>query len=141
MNRLLLLVLPLVVFVFAPAFAHPHAIDPMDGHTHDSVIIPLDETRGIERSLISFDAPSDNELPWGFVRGVIPNHVEGYPVIIQIFDGTDPIHFAQTDVNPDGSYEYRFRVLSSDDTSTVRIFDGAYTVKIFKVVYLDLKST
>ena len=140
MNLLLLSILPLFVIALAPAFAHPHPVDFMNDHTHDD-ITPLDDKRGIITSLISFDAPSDNTLPWAFVRGTVPNHIEGYPVIIQIFDQSDPIHFAQTDVNSDGSFEYRFRVLSSDDTSTVRIFDGAYTVKIFKVVHLDLEST
>ena len=67
-----------------------------------------------------------------------------YPVIIQIFDNDEivtgnsvgAIHFAQTSVNENGSYEYRFRVLDSEQGQTTKIFDGSYTVKIFKVVYL-----
>ena len=46
------------------------------------------------------------------------------------------VHFAQTSVNEDGSYEYKFRVLNSNEGQTEYIFDGSYTVKIFKVVYL-----
>ena len=70
----------------------------------------------------------------------IANHVEGYPVIIQIFKENDAVHFAQTNVNSNGSYEYKFRVLNSENGITTKIFDGDYSVKIFKVVYLNQKS-
>ena len=88
--------------------------------------------------------PKDNQLPWGFVEGTIQNHVFDYPVIIQIFDNDESIpgnnygavHFAQTPVNNDGSYEYKFRVLDYDENQTEVIFDGSYTVKIF-IVYLQ----
>jgi len=59
-----------------------------------------------------------------------------YPVIIQIYKGKDAYHFAQTDVKADGSYEYRFRVLDSNSDRTIKIFEGDYTVKIFKVINL-----
>ena len=88
--------------------------------------------------------PADNRLPWGFVEGTIQNHVSDYPVIIQIFDNDEyvtgnnrgAVHFAQIPVNEDGSYEYKFRVLNSSEEQFEPIFNGSYTVKIFKVVYL-----
>ena len=59
-----------------------------------------------------------------------------YPVIIQIYQGGDPVHFAQVDVKGDGSYEYKFRVQSLDSSTgeVVKIFDGDYTVNIFRVI-------
>jgi hypothetical protein len=104
-------------------------------------IIPLDSEIGIEKTILSLSASPDNTLPWGFVEGKISNHVSNYPVIIQIYD--DDGHatlFAQTDVEEDGSYEYRFRVRNVDDGQVINIFEGDYYVKIFKVVYLDPSS-
>jgi hypothetical protein len=76
-------------------------------------------------------------LSWAFVEGNVVNHVEGYQVIIQIFKNNGAIHFAQTNVENDGDYEYKFRVLNSGNGFTTKIFDGDYSVKIFKVVYLN----
>ena len=104
-------------------------------------IIPLDNEIGIEKTILSLSASPDNTLPWGFVEGKIANHVSNYPVIIQIYD--DDGHatlFAQTDVEEDGSYEYRFRVRNVDDGQVINIFEGDYYVKIFKVVYLGSSS-
>ncbi len=90
---------------------------------------------------MTLHASSDNTLPWGFVEGKIINHVSDYPVIIQIYDDKgEAIHFAQTNVEEDGSYEYRFRVLSMDNGEMIKIFEGDYTVNIFKVVYLNPDS-
>jgi len=63
--------------------------------------------------------------------------VQDHPVIIQIYKEGKPVHFAQVPVNDDGTYQYRFRVLDVTDNKTIRIFEGDYTVKIFKVVSLD----
>jgi len=120
-------------------YAHPHSSELLiDDHTHESQseITPLNGLIGLEKSTISFHTPDQNSLPWGFVEGTIPNHVEGYPVIIQIFKDNEAVHFAQTDVNSNGQYEYKFRVLNSENGNTEKIFDGKYLVKIFKVVYL-----
>jgi hypothetical protein len=83
-----------------------------------------------------FHSSEENTLPWGFVEGKIASHVAGYPVIIQIFKDNEAVHFAQTDVNEDGSYEYKFRVLNVEGDQTTKLFDGDYQVTIFKVVYL-----
>lgn len=101
-------------------------------------IISLDGIIGLEKTVVFMNAPKDNTLPWGFVEGKISNHVEGYPVIIQIYnDEGGAVHFAQTNVNENGTYEYKFRVKSFDGTQSINIFEGDYLVSIFKVVYLD----
>lgn len=131
----------LLVSFSIPVFAHPHqgTLVINEGHTHNSQteIIPLDATIGLEKTSLLFHAPSDNVLPWGFVEGKIANHVPEYPVIIQMFSQGEATHFAQTDVDEDGAYEYKFRVRSVDDGEIVSSFLGDYTVVIYKVVYLN----
>lgn len=80
--------------------------------------------------------PQENKLPWGTVRGEGSDYVERYPVIIQFYKGEDPVHFAQVDVKGDGSYEYKFRVRNMDISTGefVNVFEGDYTVKIYKVI-------
>jgi hypothetical protein len=133
----------LLSFSIDYAFAHPHSGQILiNGHTHESQteITSLGGMMALEKSTIFFHSPEENSLPWAFVEGKIANHVEGYPVIIQIFKENDAVHFAQTNVNSNGSYEYKFRVLNSENGITTKIFDGDYSVKIFKVVYLNQKS-
>ncbi len=122
------------------SFAHPHPGHVLiNGHTHEpqTEIIPLSGNIVLEKSTIFFHTPEENTLPWAFVEGNIVDHVEGYPVIIQIFKENDAVHFAQTNVEQDGDYEYKFRVLNSENGVTSKIFDGDYLVKIFKVVYIN----
>ena len=51
------------------------------------------------KTVIPMNISSDNTLPWGTVEGTIENHVDGYPVIIQMYQNDEPVHFAQTDVD------------------------------------------
>ena len=117
-----------------------------DEQISGTTYIPLDATTAIEKTTIQMNVPEDNTLPWAFVEGKVANPVPNYPVIIQIYDSDDQqvsgnnvgaVHFAQTQLNSDGEYEYKFRVLDSRDNTIVNIFEGDYTVKIFKVVYLQ----
>lgn len=117
-----------------------------DEQISETIIIPLDATTAIEKTTIQMNVSEDNTLPWAFVEGKVANPVSNYPVIIQIYDTDDQqvsgnnvgaVHFAQTQLNTDGEYEYKFRVLDSRDNTIVNIFEGDYTVKIFKVVYLQ----
>ena len=103
-------------------------------------ITPINSEIGIEKSVISMNIPSDNNLPWGFVEGNVSNHVSGNPVIIQIYQNGEPVHFAQTEVSDDGSYEYKFRVRDVDNGNIIKVFEGDYTVKIFKVVHSEINS-
>ena len=145
MNKIVLLSSVLLVVVFFSfstnlAFAHPHiGTILVEDHSHKPQIeiIPINSLIALEKSIISFHSPSDNTLPWGFVEGTVENPVDGYPVIIQIFKNNDPVHFAQTDVDQNGNYEYKFRVLNSANDETTKLFEGNYLVRIFKVVYLD----
>ena len=122
-----------------------------DEQFSNTEVISIDGNIGIEKTTLIFSVPNDNNLPWAFVEGKIANPVLDYPVIIQIYDNDDQItgndvgavHFAQADVSEDGTYEYKFRVKDIDGEKIVNIFEGDYTVKIFKVVYLysNLSST
>ena len=107
----------------------------------DTTLTPIDSTKGIEKTITSFTVTKNNKLPWGFVEGKVTNPVEGNPVIIQIFKNGEPVHFAQTDVKKDGSFQYKFRVRDVNDGKVTKIFDGDYVVKIFKVVYLPVSTT
>jgi hypothetical protein len=70
------------------------------------------------------------------VRGGASDVAERYPIIIQFYKGEDPVHFAQVDAKGDGSYEYKFRVRNMDSNTgeIVNVFEGDYTVKIYKVI-------
>ena len=119
-------------------FAHPHQGQiQIDNHTHQpqTEYIPLNGLIGIEKTSVIFHASEENSLPWAFVEGKIANPVAGYPVIIQIYKNDEAVHFAQTEVNENGNYEYKFRVLNVEDGKTDKIFEGDYKVVIFKVVY------
>jgi len=91
----------------------------------------------IEEKQIKMTVPSDNVLPWAFVKGTTHNVVDGHPVIIQIYKDEKPVHFAQVNVNNDGTYQYKFRVRDVTDNKVTNIFEGDYTVKIFKTINLD----
>lgn len=132
-----------LISLFSSSFA--------DEQFSNTEVISIDGNIGIEKTTLTFSVPNDNNLPWAFVEGKIANPVLDYPVIIQIYDNDDQItgndvgavHFAQADVSEDGTYEYKFRVKDIDGEKIVNIFEGDYTVIIFKVVYLysNLSST
>ncbi|MCH9657490.1 hypothetical protein K0U27_02155 [archaeon] len=148
MNHLILLSSIFAMAIFLSfstdfAFAHPHSGQTfVDDHSHvqQTETVSLGGVMALEKSTILFHSPENNSLPWAFVEGKIANPVEGYPVVIQIFKNNDAVHFAQTDVGPDGEYEYKFRVLNSENGVTSKFFEGEYLVKIFKVVYLNQEN-
>lgn len=96
----------------------------------------LDDDASLEKTVTVMNIPENNTLPWGTVKGKINDPAQGYPVIIQFFKSAeeDPMHVAQVGIKGDGSFEYRFRVLSIDEGQTTHFFEGDYIVKIFKVV-------
>ena len=104
--------------------------------TNQVVVIPINEKISLEKTTTTMSVPQENKLPWGTVRGEGSDYVERYPVIIQFYKGEDPVHFAQVDVKGDGSYEYKFRVRNMDINTGefVNVFEGDYTVKIYKVI-------
>ena len=99
-------------------------------------ITPINEEISMKKTVTTMTVPSDNTLPWGAVIGGASEYVERYPVIIQFYQNGDPVHFAQVDVKGDGSYEYKFRVqnLDVDTGEVVNVFEGDYTVNIFRVI-------
>lgn len=107
----------------------------------DPKLIADDQSIVIEKQIIPMNISQDNELPWAYVEGTVTNGVEGYPVIIQIYKDGKPVHFAQTDVKSDGSYEYMFRVRNVDHGKVIQVFEGDYTVKIFKTVYVNPQAS
>ena len=100
-------------------------------------VTPINETISLQKTVTTMIVPENNTLPWGTVNGSAFDFVERYPVIIQFYKGEDPVHVAQVDVKGDGSYEYKFRVRSVDNNTGegVNVFEGQYTVKIFKVIH------
>ena len=96
----------------------------------------LDDDTSLEKTVTVMNVPEDNALPWGTVKGKINDPTQGHPVIIQFFKSIkeEPVYVAQVDVKGDGSFEYRFRVLSIDEGKVTHFFEGDYIVKIFKVI-------
>lgn len=101
-----------------------------------TTITPINDKVSLKKTVISIDIPEDNVFPWGFVRGQASDYAERYPVIIQIFKGEDPVYFAQVNVKGDGSFEHKFRIQNVDPVTgnTFNIFEGEYTVSIFRVI-------
>ncbi len=99
-------------------------------------ITPINEEISLQKTITTMNVPQDNKLPWGIVKGSASDYVERYPIIIQFYKGEEPVHFNQVDVKGDGSYEYKFRVTSLDSNTGefINIFEGGYTVKIFRVI-------
>ena len=102
----------------------------------NTTITPINEEISLKKTVIPMYIPEDNVFPWGSVRGQASENVERYPIIIQIFKGEDAVHFAQVDVKGDGSFEYKFRIRNVDlETGEItNIFQGEYTVNIFRVI-------
>ena len=103
---------------------------------NDISVTPINEKVSLETTTTTLSVPENNKLPWGTVYGTSSDVAERYPVIIQFYKGDEAIHVAQVDVKGDGSYEYKFRVRNLDQNTGqfTDIFQGDYTVKIFKVI-------
>ena len=97
-----------------------------------TTVISTDNGIQLTKTVVPMIISTDNTMPWGFIEGTVDNYAEGYPVIVQIYQNDEPIHFAQTDVNEDGTYEYKFRVRNIDGDNVVNVYEGDYEVKIFK---------
>ena len=108
----------------------------------DSNTTVISTINGIQltETTVSMSISSDNTMPWGFIEGTVDNHAEGYPVIVQIYQNDEPVHFAQTDVDEDGTYEYQFRARNVDGANVVNVYEGDYEVKIFKSTQMTGKN-
>ena len=123
-----LLVLMSTIMI-SPTFADPTS----------EIVITTDNFQ-LVKTTIPMHIPSDNTLPWASVYGMFDNHVNNHPVIIQIYQNGEPVHFAQTDVNEDGSYEYQFRARSVVGDEVINVFEGDYEVRIFKTINRTLDN-
>ena len=123
-----LLVLMSTIMI-SPTFADP-----------TSEIVATKDNFELVKVTIPMHIPFDNTLPWASVYGVVDNHVNNYPVIIQIYQNDEPVHFAQTNVNEDGSYEYQFRARSVVGDEVINVFEGDYEVRIFKTINRTLDN-
>lgn len=106
----------------------------------DPKLIATDDIQ-LEKSIVYMHIPADNKLPFGCVWGKVTDAVPGYPVVVQIYQNGKPVYFAQVDVKSDGSYEHYFRIKSVDGNNVINIFQGDYTVDIFKTVYATTAPT
>ena len=99
-------------------------------------VTPINEKVSLETTITTLTVPENNTLPWGTVYGAASDVAERYPVIIQFYKEDEAVHVAQIDTKGDGSYEYKFRVRNLDHQTGqfTDIFEGQYTVKIFKVI-------
>ena len=108
----------------------------ISAESNQITVTPINEEVSLEKTTTTMSVPQDNTLPWGTIRGEASDVAERYPIIIQFYQGEDPVHFAQVDAKGDGSYEYKFRVrnLDSNTGEFVNVFQGDYTVNIYKVI-------
>ena len=108
----------------------------ISAESNHTTVTPINAEVSLEKTTTTMSVPQDNTLPWGTIRGEASDVAERYPIIIQFYQGEDPVHVAQVDAKGDGSYEYKFRVRNLDLNTGefVNIFEGDYTVKIYKVI-------
>jgi hypothetical protein len=103
------------------------------GAEWDQKLVP-EENVALQKSIVSMHIPGDSKLPFACVWGTVQNAAPGYPVVIQIYQNGKPVYVAQTNVKSDGSYEQYFRVTSVVNDKVIHIFEGDYTVNIYKAV-------
>ena len=106
----------------------------------NTTVLSTNEGIQLTKTVVSMYISPDNTMPWAFVEGAVEDHAEGYPVIVQIYQNDEPVHFAQTDVNKDGTYEYKFRARNVDGNNVVNVYEGDYEVKIFKSIQITGKN-
>ena len=108
----------------------------VSAESNQITVTPINAEVSLEKTTTTMSVPQDNTLPWGTIRGEASDVAERYPIIIQFYQGEDPVHFAQVDAKGDGSYEYKFRVRNLDLNTGefVNVFQGDYTVQIYKVI-------
>ncbi|MGB6464251.1 MAG: hypothetical protein WA799_03225 [Nitrosotalea sp.] len=123
-----------VLLVSGFAFPASQAMAPTQNYVPESSVV-------MQKSVINMNIPSDPKLPYGCVWGTVQNAAPGYPVDIEIYKNDKPVYFAQVNVTSDGSYQKYFRVMNVDNTGHVtNIFEGDYTVEIFKYVVNSTSS-
>ena len=95
----------------------------------------------LQKVVMNMNIPDNPKLPFGCVWGTVQNPAPGYPVEIEIFQNGKPVYVAQVDVKSDGSYEKYFRVIDVEKDHVTHIFQGDYTVDVFKYVVKNPTSS
>ena len=95
----------------------------------------------LQKVVMNMNIPDNPKLPFGCVWGTVQNPAPGYPVEIEIFKNGKPVYVAQVDVKSDGSYEKYFRVIDVEKGHVTHIFQGDYTVDVFKYVVKNPTSS
>jgi hypothetical protein len=116
-----------VLLVSGFAFPASQAMKPTQTLVPESDVV-------MQKSVIPMNIPPEPKLPYGCVWGTVQNAAPGYPVDIEIYKNGKPVYFAQVNVAPDGSYQKYFRVANTVNGHETSIFEGDYTVEIFKYV-------
>ena len=111
----------------------PSLTAPASQEQIDKNLVPESDV-ALQQVIINMNIPDNPKLPFGCVWGTVQNPAPGYPVEIEIFKAGKPVYIAQTDVQPDGSYQQYFRVINVDHGQVMHIFQGDYTVEVFKYV-------
>jgi hypothetical protein len=88
----------------------------------------------LQKAVINMNIPDKPTLPFACVWGTVQNPAPGYPVEIEIFKDGKPVYIAQVDVQSDGSYQHYFRAIDVEHGQVIHIFQGDYTVDVFKYV-------
>ena len=89
MSKIVLFSSILAVSLLIGGFSNTNSFaDPIN---FQNEIIPINNSIGIEKSIIQMNIPKENTLPWGYVEGTIQNHVSDYPMVIQIFDNNESV--------------------------------------------------
>ncbi|MGI0068764.1 MAG: hypothetical protein ACREAN_00750 [Nitrosopumilaceae archaeon] len=88
----------------------------------------------LQKVVINMNIPDNPNLPFACVWGTVQNPAPGYPVEIEIFKDGKPVYVAQVDVQSDGSYQQYFRAIDVEHGQVIHIFQGDYTVDVFKYV-------
>ncbi len=117
----------IVLLVLGFTLPASQAIAPTQNYVSESDVV-------MQKSVIGMTIPSDPKLPFGCVWGTVQNAAPGYPVDIEIYKNGKPVYFAQANVTSDGSYQQYFRVANTINGHETNIFEGDYTVDIFKYV-------
>ena len=88
----------------------------------------------LQKVVMNMNIPDNPKLPFGCVWGTVQNPAPGYPVEIEIFKDGKPVYVAQVDIQSDDSYQKYFRVIDVEHGQVTHIFQGDYTVDVFKYV-------
>ena len=134
MKYIILSVMAIVVLL-VPSLTFPasHAMVPTNLVPESDVVM--------QKSVITMNIPPNPKLPFGCVWGTVQNAAPGYAVDIEIYKNGKPVYVAQANVTSDGSYEKYFRVANTVNGYESNIFEGDYTVEIFKYVVNSTAST